>query len=319
MSSKLVTNSGKLGIRVAANTADRNRNQRAMLGVIGRCRDVVPEGTTSLTLEEAQYYVGQQIAYEIAEASAHDDEHVGQQVSVYKQQVVRDRSFGEVYGLMLKARDAVKAIYGEAAAIDLLGRNTKVPTDPFQLHQTAARCRRWLLAPEFALSEKELAAFDFDPVGFAESMADPVERLGLAILTLPDERVHAIDTQVAKNAKVLGLQELIGQGARLLEALYDLGGMAEESDRIRPSSHVSTATTPPATESAPTETPAAETAPTPGEATPAEAPPARVSAADTRAVETRPAATPAPEAPKVVPFPGSAARRPDAGPTPDGA
>ena len=33
------------------------------------------------------------------------------------------------------------------------------------------------------------------------------------------------------------LDELIGRGARFVEALYDVAGMEEESDRIRQSSH----------------------------------------------------------------------------------
>ena len=59
MASKQVSGLGKLGRRVAAATADRARNTRAMLGFIVRCSGVVPPGTTSLTLEEAQYYLGQ--------------------------------------------------------------------------------------------------------------------------------------------------------------------------------------------------------------------------------------------------------------------
>ena len=58
MSSKQVTGLGKLGRRVAAATADPERNTRAMTGFIVRCSDVVPPGTTSVTLAEAQYYLG---------------------------------------------------------------------------------------------------------------------------------------------------------------------------------------------------------------------------------------------------------------------
>ena len=55
MASKQVSNLWKLGVRVAASTSDPGRNHKAMAGLIERCSDVVPEGTTSLTLSEAQY------------------------------------------------------------------------------------------------------------------------------------------------------------------------------------------------------------------------------------------------------------------------
>ena len=76
MATKQVTGLGKLGLRVAATTADRARNERAMQGVIARCADVVPPGTTSITLEEAQYYAGRQIQFEITSVRERDNAHV---------------------------------------------------------------------------------------------------------------------------------------------------------------------------------------------------------------------------------------------------
>ena len=52
---------------VAAATAEQARNTRAMMGFIARCSGVVPPGTTSLTLAEAQFYLGRQIEHEIDE------------------------------------------------------------------------------------------------------------------------------------------------------------------------------------------------------------------------------------------------------------
>ena len=60
MASKQVNNLVKLGTRIAASTTDEGRNDKAMRGLIERCADAVPEGTTSLTLAEAQHYVGPQ-------------------------------------------------------------------------------------------------------------------------------------------------------------------------------------------------------------------------------------------------------------------
>ena len=82
MSSKMIADQRKLGRRVAATTADRPRNARAMQGVIDRCADVVPEGTTSLTLDEAQYYLGRQLEFEMEAARQRDDAHVQELVNL---------------------------------------------------------------------------------------------------------------------------------------------------------------------------------------------------------------------------------------------
>ena len=97
MASKMVSGLGKLGRRVAAATADRARNTRAMLGFIARCYGVVPPGTTSLTLEESQYYLGRQMEHEIEQVRQSDDDNVRRLVDLDAKRKERDRAVVEVY------------------------------------------------------------------------------------------------------------------------------------------------------------------------------------------------------------------------------
>ena len=130
-----------------------------------------------------------------------------------------------------------------------------------RLFQTADRGRTWLRDGSVVLPEPKVAGFTFDRQQAAAGLDGPVDRLGRALAVLPHEEKHTVDTLVSKMTRMRRLDQLIGRGARFTEALYDVAGMEEESDRIRQSSHK------PRTETAP------ETAP---EATPVEpeAPPA---------------------------------------------
>ena len=208
-----------------------------MRGLIGRCAEVVPEGTTSLTLTEAQLYVGQQIELEIARLRRGDNEHVRKLVGVDAQRQARNQAATEVYGSMLRTRRAFDAMFGPGSSKQLLGLDTKVPEDPRQLLQTGDRCRNWLRDPEVALPPVQLPGFVFDREALATGLDGPLDRLGTTLTVLPQEEKHSVDTLAVKLAAMRRLDELIGRGARWLEALYDIAGMEAESDRVRLSSH----------------------------------------------------------------------------------
>ena len=270
MASKLVSGLDKVGHRVAAATADRDRNRRAMEGFIARCSDVVPPGTTSLTIEESQYHLGRQMEFEIEEVRRSDDDNVRQLVDLDAKRKERDRAVVEVYGTVLKTRQGFELTHGEGSGQQLLGLDTEVPDDPVRLFQTADRCRGWLRDPEIVLPEAKLTGFHFDREEAAAGLDGPVDRLGRALEVLPWEEKHSVDTLVSKMTRMRRLDQLIGRGARFMEALYDVAGMEEESDRIRQSSHRSSVeetppeATPPTGETSPTEdtSPTEETSPT---------------------------------------------------------
>ncbi len=245
MASKQVSNLGKLGVRVAASTSDPGRNNKAMLGLIERCSDVVPAGTTSLTLSEAQYYVGRQIEVEIERARLGDDDHVKKLVGVDAQRQERNAAVTEVYGVMLRTRTAFEAVFGPGTGVKLLGLETKVPEDPVRLYQTGDRSRRWLRDPQVELPAVDLPGFNFDREAMASGIDGPLDRLGAANAALPQEMKHSVDTLAVKLTAMQQLDELIGRGARWMEALYDIGGMEKESDRVRLSHHRSSQTASP--------------------------------------------------------------------------
>ncbi len=257
MASKLVNNLGKLGVRVAAATSDPERNDKAMRGLIERCADVVPEGTTSLTLAEAQFFVGRQIELEIATLRRGDNEHVRKLVGVDALRQARNEAATEVYGSILRTRGAFEAVFGPGSSKKLLGLETRVPVDPEQLFQMGDRCRTWLRNPEIVLPAVDLPGFAFDREAMAAGIDGPLDRLGTALAALPQEQKHSVDTLAVKLAGLQRLDELIGRGARWLEALYDVAGMEAESDRVRLSSHQASRPAPEAepAESQPDESP----------------------------------------------------------------
>ncbi len=291
MASRQVSKLWKLGIRVAAATGDQERNDKAMIGLIERCADVVPEGTTSLTVSEAQYYVGRQIEFETEKLRRGDDDHVKKLVGVDAQRQARNGAVTEVYGVLLRTRGAFEAVFGPGTSVKLLGLDTRVPDDPVRLYQTADRCRRWLRDPQIELPKVALPGFTFDRESMAAGIDGPLDLLGTALAVLPQEEKHSVDTLVSKLTGMKRLDELIGRGARWLEALYDIGGMEEESDRVRLSSHRSNSPAAPASP---------EAAP---ESAPAEGSPetvARTAVARTAALESAsesPAAASSPESP----------------------
>ncbi len=237
MATKMVSRAVKLGRRVAAATADRGRNQRIVQGVIELCSDVLPPGKTSLTLEEAQFYVGRQIEHDLGRLQEGDDEHLGRQVELSEERRVRDRAYAQLYGLILQVLRIVEIAHGPESRQKLLGPEREVPTDPVRLHQTARRCQRWLLESRFELPAGQLDFLQLDPLAMAHSMEDPLHRLGTSLATLPEEEKHAVDSLGTKVRRMQSLDRKVGRGARFLEALYDLAGMEFESDRIRQSSH----------------------------------------------------------------------------------
>ncbi len=237
MASKQVSNLWKLGTRVAAATGDPERNERAMRRLIERCADAVPAGTTSLTLAEAQYYVGKQIEIEKERLRLGDDDHVKNLVGVDAQRQARDAAVGELYDSMLRTKGAFEAVFGPGTAVKLLGLDTQVPEDPVRIYQTGDRCRSWLRDPRIELPAVNLPGFSFDREAMASGLDGPLERLGTALAALPQSEKHSVDTLVVKLTGMQRLDELIGRGARWLEALYDIAGMDQESDRVRLSSH----------------------------------------------------------------------------------
>ena len=237
MASKQVRNLWQLGARVAASAADQGRNDKAMRGLIERCADVVPEGTTSLTVAEAQHYVGRQIEVETARLRAGDDDHVKTLVGVDARRQARNDAVTEVYRVVLRTKGAFEVVFGPGSSVRVLGLDTTVPADPLRLFQTGERCCHWLRDPQTELPEVELPGFTFDREAMAAGLDGPLQRLGTALTVLPHEEKHSVDTLVVKLAAMKRLDELIGRGARWLEALYDIAGMEEESDRVRLSSH----------------------------------------------------------------------------------
>ncbi len=251
MASKLVSHRWKLGVRVAAATGDAVRNDRAMLGLIARCSDVVPPGTTSLTLAEAQYYVGRQIEVETLRLRLGDDDHVKKLVGVDALRQARNGAVTELYGVLLRTKGAFDLVFGPGTSVKLLGLDTRVPDDPVRLYQTGDRTRRWLRDPQVGLPGVELPGFSFDREAMAAGIDGPTDRLGTALAGLSQEEKHSVDTLASKHTGMKQLDELIGRGARWLEALYDIGGMEEESDRVRLSSHRSRQEAPPETTAEP--------------------------------------------------------------------
>ena len=237
MSSKLVYGTAKLGNRVAATTANPARNRRAMQGLIELCSDVVPEGTTSLTVEEAQHYLGRQIEHNIRELRAEDDDHVAQMTELGEERQLRNRSFTELYAMVLQARRAVEVLHGPDSGKKLLGFTNEVPTEPTRLRQAAERCRRWLLESRFEFDKEKFDFLKFEPETMAQEMEEPLLTLGTSLDGLPAEEKNSVDTLAAKLRRMRDLDRMIGQAARFLEALYDLAGMDLESDRIRQTSH----------------------------------------------------------------------------------
>ena len=177
----------------------------------------------------------------------------------------RDEAVVEVYGVTLKTRQGFELTHGEGSGVRLLGLDTEVPDDPVRLFQTADRCRTWLRDPDLALPEPLVPGFLFDRLEAAAGLDAPVDRLGRILEVLPQEEKHTVDTLVAKMNRMQRLDQLIGRGARFMEALYDVAGMEGESDRIRQSSHRSRRETT-APDATPPETDPPEA--TPPEATP---------------------------------------------------
>ncbi len=155
-------------VRVAAATSDQGRNDKAMLGLIERCAEVVPEGTTSLTLSEAQFYVGRQIQVEIEKVRFGDDDHVRNLVGADARRQVRNRAVTEVYSVLLRTRGAFETVFGPGTSVKLLGLDNKVPDDPVRLYQTGDRCRRWLRDPQMELPAVDLPGFNFDREAMAQ-------------------------------------------------------------------------------------------------------------------------------------------------------
>ena len=237
MASKQVSDRWKLGMRVAAATSDPARNEKAMRGLIARCADAVPEGTASLSVAEAQYYVGRQIELDTERLRLGEHDHQKNLVGVDARRRERDAAVAEVYGVVLRTKGAFEKVFGPRTSVKLLGLDTQVPTDPARLFQTTDQARSWLRDPEVELPAVDLPGFTFDREAMAAGLDRPLERLGSALAVLPREQKHSVDSLAIKLAGLQQLDQLIGRGARWLEALYDLCGMEKESDRVRPSSH----------------------------------------------------------------------------------
>ena len=142
----------------------------------------------------------------------------------------RDRAVVEVYGTVLKTRQGFELTHGEGSGKQLLGLDTEVPDDPARLYQMADRCRSWLRDPSVELPEAKLKGFHFDREEAAAGLDGPLDRLGGALTVLPQEEKHSVDTLVSKMTRMRRLDQLIGRGARFMEALYDVAGMEEESE-----------------------------------------------------------------------------------------
>ncbi len=238
MASKMVTTQRKECLLVAGAALKETRYPRVLGGLLKRFSAVLPEGTTDLTLTQVQEVLGNELERLRNQTVADDNSHIRELYSDHALRELRDTKAALVRDILLAARSFYEGNNGVGTSALLFGNvDRQVPTDATQLHQVGGRVMDWLLDPVLAPPAGKLAGVAVDREAMAQSLAPHLEVLGQTLDALGQERSGSVDSMVKKRRSLGYLGRLTDQGGRFLEALYDLAGMEEESDRVRLSSH----------------------------------------------------------------------------------
>ncbi len=239
MASKMVTNQRKQCLLVSSAALESSRYPRVQEGLLRRFADVLPEGVTDLTVTQVQELLGQELEALNDRTITDDNQHFRELVTDYELRNRRDKLLSIVREKMLRFRNIFGGSFGPESSILLFGTvDQRIPTDATTTHQTGIRMVDWLRDPTLAAPD-EVAGVVIDREAMAQSLEPDVKALGQTLVALGKERNTSVDSLVSKRRSLGNLGGLTDQGGRFMEALYDLAGMDEESDRVRLSSHQS--------------------------------------------------------------------------------
>ncbi|UJR79029.1 hypothetical protein [Sandaracinus amylolyticus] len=146
----------------------------------------------------------------------------------------RDRAHRAVYELVISVRGLVQASFGDVA-LKTLGLWDPSPPDPQGTLTYARNLADVLGDTAVALPAPRIEHVRFDREGLAMDLVTKVDVLRTAMALVAREESAAKGTQARKDAAMAAYDRTFRIAANLGVALFQLGGLDELADRIKPS------------------------------------------------------------------------------------
>jgi hypothetical protein len=230
----MVTTLGKLCGRLAG--AARKHVDRIVDSLTERWRDRLADGE-ELTVRKMLTLLAEDLDGTRGQLSATENQLRSEIREDKQERDVRDRSNSDLRELLFDVKKVCDAHHGPGSVEILFEENSEdVPTEPSEVFRLAARVRRNMTDPEFALPPlKHGVAPDF--AALAIRFDAPLADLEASLRSL-DQGIHGSSGVVAdKERDFSELGGFAGRAGRFIESITSLSGHPGVASRIRLSRH----------------------------------------------------------------------------------
>ena len=203
-------------------------------------RDLLPDGQEVVDLLQFQLSLGERLESYCDLLSEIDDAHMKELQDDRNLRRERDAASAELRERSIQLRDSLDGLFGPGGTETIFQERPVIPTDPVALHQLMGRVRKNLLDQAFPLPRTLQTGFTLDRAAAVADLEAPFERLGTVLKTLAAAESASKRSQTEKNRELTEIERFSLRVMRYYEALFDLAGFPDLSDRLRRSSHRAT-------------------------------------------------------------------------------
>lgn len=211
--------------------------------------------------------------------------HQGNLARIVELAARRDRFSERLFEAFIQARHVLERLYGNIRGFSVVGVAGPTLRDPSGLIKQVRETIEFLEDPKVNLPE--FSNFAVNHPGLAVDLRTGAEALAEVLAEIALARKRAEATRLTKNEAIKDYDRMFLYVARVLEGLFNLAGMTDAAERVRPS------TRRPGTRAAdnaePEEQEASETPPADSDEAASEAPPADEASPDASAADKPPA------------------------------
>lgn len=200
-------------------------------------RDLLPEGQEVVDLLQFQLSLGERLENFCDVLSEIDDAHMRELQDDRNLRQERDAAFAELRERSIQLRDSLDGLFGPGGTERIFQERPVIPTDPVAAHQLMGRVRKNLLDQAFPLPRPLQTGFTLDRAAAVADLEAPFQRLGAVLKTLAAAESASKRSQTQKNRELAEVERFSLRVMRYYEALFDLAGYPDLSDRLRRSTH----------------------------------------------------------------------------------
>ncbi|MCP3959129.1 MAG: hypothetical protein GY719_14865 [bacterium] len=161
--------------------------------------------------------------------------HLGQLALIVDLRKQRDGLQEVLFDRYFKARHTIETLYGKSQGFELLAVSGETPRDPTGLVNQVRETVEFLHEPKVEVSAPDLDGVQIDLSTIATQLGSGADELDTALVAIDRERKNGQTTRKAKNDAIAEFDRRYLWVGRALETYFNLAGMFELAERVRPS------------------------------------------------------------------------------------